>query len=102
MKTVHKVCSMLRKDTACERNMSAKKIKEFVRCKECPAYVDTPYGKGKNGCRMHAEEYLNIVKFGNPWGRKYRNSRKSWPDRSGFTDEHSRKRRVKNAATAGK
>jgi hypothetical protein len=82
MKVIHKVCSMLRKHEAL--SMSRKKAVEHGRCKECPAWVKTSYGAGKQGCRALAEEMVNIVHFGNPWGRKYRYSRRSWPDRSRY------------------
>lgn len=72
MRTVHKVCSMLRKHD---------EIADY-RCKECPATVIIASGyKGKQGCRLLAEEMVNIVMHGNPWGRKYRNTRRSWPDK---------------------
>jgi hypothetical protein len=92
MKTVHKVCSMLRKGDAV-RGPRLPQEPFAWKCKECPAQIETgSHGKGKQGCRLRAEEFVNLVKFGNPWGKKYQHSRKSWPDRSGYTDEFSKKR----------
>lgn len=70
--TVHKVCTMLRKHEATHRG-----TKDY-HCKECPAWKETPYGKGKQMCRGMAEEMIAIVKFGNPWGKKYQRSRRFW------------------------
>lgn len=98
MKTIHKVCSMIRKHEAVNIR-GQKKAQEHARCKECPAWIETGhYGKGKQMCRGLAEEMMNVIKWGNPWGRKYRHSRKSWPDRAGYTDKHSRASRSASSA----
>ena len=34
----------------------------FEHCQKCPAEIDSPYGKGKQGCRLHAEEVIEIVR----------------------------------------
>lgn len=85
MKTIHKLCYHIRYGEAVERNLRGKKFKEHATCKECPAWERIPnYGMCQRGCYGVASEVLNIVKWGNPWGRKYRYSRRSWPDRSKY------------------
>ena len=85
MKGVHKVCYYIRKHDAA-RSQTLAAMDRKIKCKECPAWETDPvHGNVKNGCRMQAEEIINVVRYGNPWGRKYRKSRSSWPDRSKFT-----------------
>ncbi len=31
-------------------------------CEKCPAQIDTPYGKAKQGCRLQAEEVIALVR----------------------------------------
>lgn len=79
MKTVHKVCTMLRKHDSLhhENNLGP--------CKQCPRWEKFHGRTVVAGCRVQAEEYVNIVKFGNPWGKKYQRTRRSWPDRTKYT-----------------
>ena len=76
MKTVHKVCSMLRKHDAVIQDWP--EGKEW-RCQECPTREIMRGHEVKRGCRYRAEEHVNIVLFGNPWGWKYFFSRRAWP-----------------------
>lgn len=63
---VHAVCAMLRKKP----------------CDGCPAWESTPYGRAKRGCRLEAEEAVNIAVQGNPWGSKAtRKGVTRWRDR---------------------
>ena len=81
MRIVHKVCSMIRRHEALERGLRGKKHDEHSKCKECPAWEKiTHYGRCQRMCYGLAVEMINIVKWGNPWGRKYRNSRRAWPN----------------------
>lgn len=34
----------------------------FSHCEKCSAEIDSPYGKGKQGCRLHAEEVIALVR----------------------------------------
>jgi hypothetical protein len=59
---VHAMCSMAR----------AYFTKERGPCELCPAWQDFGPGarKGKRGCRMAAEEMVNVAVHGNPWGKR--------------------------------
>lgn len=71
MKIVHKVCTMIRKwDVANELINPA-----GAACAECPAWEQSHHGRVKALCRGKAEEFVKIVKTGNPWGVKGR----KWP-----------------------
>ena len=52
-------------------------------CAECPGWEKSDYGLLRRGCYAVAIEYVNIVKYGNPWGKKYKHSRRDWPKKKG-------------------
>ena len=53
---VHKICPYLR---------------ESLDCKQCPEYDTDLYGdQVQFGCYLMAEEVVNIVQTGNPFGRE--------------------------------
>lgn len=70
MRTVHKVCTMLRRWDAVNSDAD-----EAKKCEKCPAWEKSRHGKVVKGCRVKAMEFVNIVKTGNPWGAK----RVPWP-----------------------
>ena len=90
MRIVHKVCQHLLYHDAVNRIVPGRK-KTYpnhedgsLKCLECPGWErDVDYGKLRRGCYAVAIEYVNIVKYGNPWGRKYKNSRRDWPKKKG-------------------
>jgi hypothetical protein len=66
VRTVHKVCNHLLKFEAVFY-VDDKPEK----CRECPAWEKVKYhGRCKRACRLGAEEFVNIVKTGNPWGKR--------------------------------
>ena len=85
MKTVHKVCYWIRKHEAVSREPDANGT-VAVRCDQCPA-LETINGRyrGTRMCRLMAQELIDVVKYGNPWGKKYQRTRRSWPDRKKYT-----------------
>lgn len=67
MKTVHKVCTMLNRWESLARG----KRSRDKPCQECKKWQKTEhYGKCAPMCYLRAEEFINIVKTGNPWGKK--------------------------------
>lgn len=66
---------------------------------ECPGWEMSEWGPVRRGCYAQALEYLNIVKYGNPWGKKYRNTRRNWPR---LTPEDIRRDRVRITKRKGK
>lgn len=72
MRTVHKVCTMLRRHEAAANDYAKPKA-----CLKCPASEPVVNGRyrGTRACRVQAQEFVNIVKTGNPWGKK----RCVWP-----------------------
>jgi hypothetical protein len=74
MKTVHKVCHMLLKWEAVRSDERPPR-----ECKECPARTNIEGHVGTLMCRLQAQEFVNIVKYGNPWGKKYKYLRRKWP-----------------------
>lgn len=76
LSAVHKCCAYIKRHDA----MRADDIALEMECRRCPSWEQSGhYGKVKRGCRAQAEEMVNVVKFGNPWGRKYQRSRRFWP-----------------------
>lgn len=78
MKRVHRVCTMLRRWDSLLRPDRA----EPEACELCPARevvlpeADDPGERyGVRGCRLKAQEFVNIVRTGNPWGKRGR----PWP-----------------------
>ena len=60
---VHAVCAYLRPDG----------------CKQCPSREKIGgYGSCIRGCRLKAEEVVNIVKYGYPWPPPYNARQKKW------------------------
>lgn len=73
MRTVHKVCTLLLGWEGIHRNIEPPR-----KCEECPAWIKGhEYGRVKKGCRYAAEEMVNVVLTGNPWGKR----RCKWPRR---------------------
>jgi hypothetical protein len=68
VRIVHKVCTMIRRWDAV--NELIVDTPEARRCLECPAWEASPHGRVKSLCRGKAEEFVKIVKTGNPWGKK--------------------------------
>jgi hypothetical protein len=62
---VHAVCAQLRDEP----------------CKLCPRREPSPYGPTIRGCRLHAEEVINIAKHGYPWTPPYNKRQKEWRKR---------------------
>lgn len=73
MRTVHKVCSFIKRHDATRTGAID------CTCKECPAKEKLRGHWVVKGCRVLAEELLNVAKFGNPWGKKYQRRRRYWP-----------------------
>lgn len=48
---VHRVCQFVAERENLPRD-----------CEKCPATIDTPYGRGKQGCRLIAEELIMLVR----------------------------------------
>jgi hypothetical protein len=64
MRRIHKVCTWIR------RHESVLTNGKYSPCLECPKWEKIPpYGKGTKACRVAAEELVNVVKTGNPWGK---------------------------------
>lgn len=63
---VHAVCAMLRGKP----------------CEQCPRRETIDgYGPCVRGCRVHAEEVVNIVKHGYPWPPPHNARQKAWRKR---------------------
>lgn len=45
---------------------------EYLRgaCKHCKPTVESPYGRGEPGCYGVAREVVNVVRHGNPFGKR--------------------------------
>lgn len=59
---LHAICQLMREHTWAGIDESK------VRCEKCPATIETPYGRGTQGCYLLAQEVYNIAVHGNPRG----------------------------------
>jgi hypothetical protein len=100
LRTIHKICEHLSKRDRLVSNRHLPKTRQIPydpdehQCMECPGWEMSDYGKVRRGCYADAVEYLNIMKYGNPWGKKYKHSRRNWPR---MTIEEMRKEDVRTA-----
>ena len=89
MKRVHKVCQWIKSE--------APRAKDAKDCEQCPMReMHEGHGYGTRACVLIAKELISVVKFGQPFGKRFARSRASWPDRSGYTDKWSRARNKGN------
>lgn len=64
MQRVHKVCTYLL------RMESAISGTDEHKCLECPSWQKLKsHVRGKQSCRLAAEQVMNIVQTGNPWAK---------------------------------